>query len=88
MTRASSTRVGGGNPYQVEVRQLWADDDPRSRQRMIEVVELDDTHAVVETVRTGEGQMVEKADRRRTRIRLSRFHPGSNGYRLVSRGLR
>lgn len=70
----------------VRVGQVWADNDSRGYGgygRQVRVVELTDTHAVVELHRPrGVGHHGANAGRR-TRIRLDRFKPTSTGYRLV-----
>lgn len=67
----------------VRVGQVWADNDSRGYGRQVRVVELNDTHAVVELHRP-RGVGHHGANRgRRTRIRLDRFRPTSTGYRLV-----
>jgi len=58
----------------VRVGQVWADNDSRGFNRKIRVVEIGETHAVVEACDYG---------KKRTRIRLDRFKPTSTGYRLV-----
>jgi hypothetical protein len=58
---------------QVRVGQVWRDADKRSDGRRLLVVAVDATHATVTSA--------ERAGRR-TRIRLDRFRPTSNGYRL------
>ena len=58
----------------VKPGQIWADNDKRSHGRTIKVLEVDETHALVQSP-TGLG--------RKTKIRLSRFRPDSTGYRLL-----
>lgn len=60
-------------PPSVKVGQVWADNDWRSKGRMVRVLAVDETHATVQD-RLGMG--------RKTRIRLDRFRPTSTGYRL------
>lgn len=82
---------------QVEVRvgQVWQDNDKREYGRKLRVVEIVNVHipgqssptgvphAVVELV-AGRGVGYGQAKPgRRTRIRLDRFKPTANGYRLV-----
>jgi hypothetical protein len=63
--------------------QIWQDNDKRSHGRQVRIIEVDDTHAVVELhVPRGAGHRGAKPGRR-TRIRLNRFRPISTGYRLV-----
>ncbi len=64
---------------EVQVGQVWADNDWRSSSREhLRVVAIEDTHAVVERLN----------GTRRTRIRLDRFKPTSTGYRLISEATR
>ena len=58
----------------VQPGQVWADNDWRSAGRQIQVLEVDATHATVQSP-SGLG--------RKTRIRLNRFRPTSTGYRLL-----
>ena len=60
---------------QVEVGQVWEDNDPRSAGRRLRVLAVDATHAIVQSP-TGLG--------RKTRIRLDRFRATSTGYRRIS----
>lgn len=62
------------------VGQVWEDCDKRSAGRRIIVIKVGDTHAIVEPY-----PPVAQGARppRRTRIRLTRFRPTSNGYRFV-----
>lgn len=62
------------------VGQVWADNDPRSASRRVQIVEIDSTHAVVELYAP---RQHEREAGRRTRIRLDRFRPTSTGYRYV-----
>lgn len=55
----------------VEPGQVWADNDKRGYGRQVTVQSTDATHA---TVTDG---------KRTSRIRLDRFRPTANGYRLV-----
>lgn len=60
----------------VVVGQLWADNDSRlhgAPPRIVRVVSIGTTHAVVENHQTG----------KRTLIALKRFRPNANGYRLI-----
>jgi len=71
----------------VKPRQVWADNDVRSRGRTVEVVSVDATHATVKvlTARTAAPpQERERAVGRQTRIRLNRFRPNNTGYVLVA----
>lgn len=67
----------------VEPGQIWADNDPRAYGRHLRVLELTETHAVVEQVSTRDKSPHPATIGRRTRIRLDRFRPTSTGYRLV-----
>lgn len=58
---------------EVKVGQVWVDNDSRSKGRRVRVLEVDATHATVQSP-SGQG--------RKTRIRLDRFRPTSTGYRL------
>ncbi|MGW0033629.1 hypothetical protein ACWDXD_27930 [Streptomyces sp. NPDC003314] len=64
------------------VGQIWQDNDPRSYGRKVRIVELTDTHAVVELHQPRHPVSSAKPGRR-TRIRLDRFRPTSTGYRYV-----
>ncbi|MDH6610259.1 hypothetical protein M2164_005894 [Streptomyces sp. SAI-208] len=66
------------------VGQIWQDNDKRSYGRKVRIVELGDTHALVELhVPRGAGDQHARPGRR-TRIRLDRFRPTSTGYRYVN----
>lgn len=65
----------------VQVGQIWQDNDPRGYGRMVRVVEIDATHAVVELHVPRQHGSAKPG--RRTRIRLDRFRPTSTGYRYV-----
>lgn len=66
------------------VGQIWQDNDPRGYGRKVRIVEIDDTHAVVEpALPRGAGHLRAKPGRR-TRLRLDRLRPTSTGYRYVS----
>lgn len=70
------------NP-QPAIGQIWQDNDPRSYGRKVRIVEIADTHAVVELHQPrGAGHHGAKPGRR-TRIRLDRFRPTGTGYRYV-----
>lgn len=68
---------------QVEVGQVWADNDWRSEGRRVKVIAIEGTHAIVELVAVGRGQFVGSIGRR-SRIRLDRMKPNSTGYRLTT----
>lgn len=61
------------NPHNVQVGQVWQDNDKRSNYRRGRVTEVDETHARVDWGRTA------------TRVKLTRFKPTSTGYRLVGK---
>lgn len=64
--------------------QVWADNDPRIPGREIRIVEIGETHALVELHQPrGAGHRAAKPGRR-TRIRLDRFRPTTTGYRYIS----
>jgi hypothetical protein len=65
------------------IGQIWQDNDPRSYGRRLRIVEIDDTHAVVELHQPRLPVSSAKPGRR-TRIRLDRFRPTSTGYRYVN----
>lgn len=55
--------------------QVWADLDKRSPGRTVRVDRVD-----------GEYAYVTDSNGRRTRIRISRMRPASNGYKLINEG--
>ena len=64
------------NKYGVKVGQVWKDNDPRyteAEQRVLVVLEIDDTHATCKNKKSG----------KTSKIRLNRFKANSTGYRLV-----
>jgi hypothetical protein len=67
----------------VKVGQVWADNDKRSAGRLVRVVRLTETHAIVMPAGTAVGNR--PGSGRVTRIRLDRFRPNTNGagYQLV-----
>ena len=65
------------------VGQVWQDNDPRGYGRKVRIVEIGDTHAVVE-LHSPRQPVSNAKPGRRTRIRLDRFRPTSTGYRYVS----
>jgi hypothetical protein len=67
------------------IGQIWQDNDPRSYSRKVRIVELTDTHAVVELHQPRLPVSSAKPGRR-TRIRLDRFRPTSTGYRYIDGG--
>lgn len=69
------------------IGQIWQDNDPRGYGRKVRIVEVGDTHAVVELYTPRDGGGVIRPGRR-TRIRLNRFRPTSTGYRYISGGER
>ena len=64
------------------IGQIWEDNDPRGYGRKVRIVEIGDTHAVVELHQPRPPVSSAKPGRR-TRIRLDRFRPTSTGYRYV-----
>ncbi|GII87093.1 hypothetical protein Ssi03_50830 [Sphaerisporangium siamense] len=64
--------------------QVWAGCDKRSAGRKVHVVEVGDTHAVVEAYIPPGARHLHTRPPRQSRIRLDRFRPTSTGYRLVS----
>lgn len=67
------------------IGQIWADNDPRGYGRRVRIVEITDTHAVVELHQPRQPVSSAKPGRR-TRIRLDRFRLTSSGYRYISGG--
>ncbi|MEY9876608.1 hypothetical protein ABH931_006118 [Streptacidiphilus sp. MAP12-33] len=65
----------------VRVGQIWQDNDPRSYGRKLRVLEVGDTHALVELHQPRRDTNAKRG--RQTRIRLDRFKPTSTGYRLI-----
>lgn len=65
------------------VGQIWQDNDPRGYGRRIRIVEIRDTHAVVELHQPRRAGHAPAKPGRRTRIRLDRFRPTSTGYRYI-----
>lgn len=66
------------------IDQIWADNDPRGYGRQVRIVEIQDTHAIVELYQPRHPVSSAKPGRR-TRIRLDRFRPTSTGYRYVGK---
>lgn len=64
------------------VGQIWQDNDPRAYGRKLRIVELGDTHAIVE-LHEARQPVSSARPGRRTRIRLDRFRPTGTGYRYV-----
>lgn len=64
------------------IGQIWQDADPRSYSRKVRIVEITETHAVVELHQPRLPVSSAKPGRR-TRIRLDRFKPTSTGYQYV-----
>ncbi len=69
------------NDIEVKVGQVWADNDKRSAGRHVKVIGIEPVYkqAVVRPA-APDGRLI---GARVTRIRLTRFRPTSNGYRLV-----
>jgi len=66
------------------VGQIWADNDPRTPNRFLEIVAVSEIHATVRQVaRTPQGLTAILPGVRQTRIRLNRFRPTSTGYRYI-----
>jgi len=68
---------------QPAVGQVWQDNDPRGYGRKVRIVEIGETHAVVELVAARAVGHQQAKPGRRTRIRLDRFRPTSTGYRYI-----
>ena len=67
------------------VDQIWQDNDPRSPDRYLLIIDTDASRATVRQVSlTAEGAPVILPGVRATRIRLDRFTPTSSGYRYVA----
>lgn len=64
------------------IGQIWQDNDPRAYGRRLLIVEIGETHAVVELHQPRHPVSTAKPGRR-TRIRLDRFRPTTTGYRYV-----
>lgn len=58
------------NPYGVKVGQVWQSCDKRDDYRRVTVERIEGEYAYVRWLRL-------------TRVKLSRFKPGSTGYRLA-----
>lgn len=68
---------------EVKIGQVWADNDERSKPRKIKVIDLTETHAIVETVEFSRYAQM-GGGRKHSRIRLDRFNPNRmTGYTLV-----
>ena len=75
-------RLKQGLPHRPRPGQVWRDvreelDRHWPGKRDVRVLEVDETHAHVENVKTG----------RKTRIRADRFRATSSGYRLIDPGV-
>lgn len=68
------------------IGQIWQDNDKRSYERYIRIVDLDASRATVRQVAYNptDGTAVVLPGVRVTRIRLDRFRPTSTGYRYIS----
>lgn len=70
----------------VRAEQIWQDWDVRFRaddhpyKRVLRVVEVDETHATLETIE-GSGPKINLG--KRSRVKLSRMRPTSSGYKLI-----
>lgn len=71
---------------EVEVGQVWADNDPRSKGRTVKVLSINTTtnRAVCEVLTDGADTTRSQVGRT-TRIALHRFTPTASGYRLVKK---
>jgi hypothetical protein len=67
------------------VGQIWQDNDKRGYGRKVRIIEITETHALVELYQPRHATR-SWANGRRTRIRLDRFRPTSTGYRYISGG--
>lgn len=67
------------NTYDVQVGQVWKDNDPRAKERLLQIDEAGETHARASVVVVRKGGF-DKAPGRSVRIRLDRFRPTSTGY--------
>lgn len=75
------------NPFDVEVGQVWADNDKREAGREVTVVavDLEVGKATVEVTKPRRGSLdVTAGKRRQTKISLGRFQPTTTGYRRIS----
>jgi len=72
------------NPYGVKIGQVWADNDKRMQDppRYLRIAEILPVSAQARVVRCNArgGLLMDKYTRA---IKLSRFRPAHNGYRLV-----
>lgn len=68
---------------QVQVGQVWADNDPRSRGRTLKVVAIVGEHATCVIV-TNDVRAHRDRRGKHTRVALRRFKPTQTGYRLIS----
>lgn len=68
---------------EVEVGQVWADNDKRSAGRYVRVDEVGATHAHVTTCDDAGNPHPNILGARKTRIMLKRFRPTATGYRYV-----
>jgi hypothetical protein len=75
-------------PESIEVGQVWQDWDVRLRPgggRKLRVVEVTETHAILETIggqHWSHGKAVEVG--KRTKVKTARLRPTSTGYRRLS----
>lgn len=76
----SDPKVINRNPFNVKPKQVWRENDRRSRLRTVRVISIDDTHATVETLTPARAGA--EVSSRRTRIRLNRFNEKKTGYSL------
>lgn len=65
----------------IEANQIWRDNDPRNRNRLVRIQQVDSRYAYCLSERTVRGAV----KTRRVRIELSRFNPNrKNGYSFLN----
>lgn len=69
---------------EVALGQVWADSDPRSAGRRIEIIEIGDGWAKGRIVAVERNVSANVVGRTTRKIALRRFRPNNRGYRLVS----
>lgn len=62
------------NPFHVKVGQIWENCDPRNLGSYFQILDIREDIGYAVT---------QRQDRRIGRVRLTRFHGMSNGYRLL-----
>lgn len=70
------------NPYSVKVGQVWRDNDPRSKGREVEVLEIDGDHIPFGRAKC-RNLNPPKRGRAVVWIRLDRFNSSQRGYTLA-----